>query len=109
MISWHGHWGGGWKGRDISFNDQASSVILGNNCTLTIYQDIHRGGRMRKIANHNQGPSYRHFDEVGMNETASSLDCNCSNSQNPTLNSTHDIPAAWTMLDLLNNRRPRGR
>ncbi|MBX9837116.1 MAG: hypothetical protein K2X69_02260 [Silvanigrellaceae bacterium] len=90
--SWHGYWGGGWKGYDVSFNDRASSVILGNNCTLTIYEHIHRSGKMRKIANHNQGTSYRHFDEVGMNETASSLDCNCSNSQNTMFS----FPGGWT-------------
>jgi hypothetical protein len=74
--SWHGYLNG-WKGRDRNFNDEASSVVLGDNCKLIIFEHVDRGGNSRSINNHASGFSYRHFDEVGMNEAASSLECNC--------------------------------
>jgi hypothetical protein len=76
--TWHGYFNG-WRGSDRNFNDEASSVILGNNCTLTIYEHIDRGGSVSKLINHAGGVNYRHFNDAGMNERASSLECNCGN------------------------------
>lgn len=75
--SWHGYLFG-WRGSDRNFNDAASSVTLEKGCSLRIYEHIHRGGRENTLYNENLNVRNRHFNEVSMNEAASSLECVCN-------------------------------
>nr|BFD30970.1 hypothetical protein GTC16762_05880 [Pigmentibacter ruber] len=79
--SWNGHvqnwFGNGWRGQNRSFDNAISSVVLGPHCAIKLYTDAYFKGHWNILSNHTDGYQLRHLDEVRMNESVSSLVCEC--------------------------------
>ncbi|WGL61035.1 hypothetical protein QEJ31_05430 [Pigmentibacter sp. JX0631] len=79
--SWNGHiqdwFGNGWRGNNRSFDNAISSVVLGPHCSVKLYTDSYLKGHWDILSNHTNGYQLRYLDEIRMNDSVSSLVCEC--------------------------------
>ena len=70
---WRGHWKG-WTGRDVSWNDNISSIKVKGGCFLKLQEHEKFTGILRQYEGGDLGESITLGD---MNNKATSIECKC--------------------------------